>query len=54
MSGFLAPVTTGRLLDSNNSLSQWQVAFWISALLNVPGIIAYQIFGSDQIQPWAK
>jgi len=53
-SGFLAPVTTGRLLKSNNSLEQWQLAFWISALVNVPGVIAFQIFGSDQIQTWAK
>ena len=54
ISGFLAPITTGRLLKSNNSLEQWQLAFWISALINVPGVIAFQIFGSDQIQTWAK
>ena len=27
--------------------------FWISAIVNVPGLIAFQIFGTDEIQSWA-
>ena len=55
LSGFLAPITTGRLIDGGeeNSIKRWQMAFWISALINIPGLIAFQIFGTDEIQPWA-
>ena len=52
--GFLAPQTTGYLLKADNSLGQWQLAFWISAMVYVPGFIAFQIFGTDKLQPWAK
>ena len=29
LSGFLAPLSTGHLLDVENSLQQWQLAFWV-------------------------
>ena len=40
--------------DSVDDQDLRQLAFWISALINVPGVIAFQIFGSDQIQTWAR
>ena len=52
--GFLAPQTTGHLLNIENSIGQWQLAFWISALIYVPGFIAFAIFGTDKILPWAR
>ena len=54
LSGFLAPITTGRLINDNNTLGNWQLAFWVAALVNIPGLVAFQIFGTDQILPWAK
>ena len=51
-SGFLAPQTTGYLLDKENSLSQWQLAFWISAAVYVPGFLLFALFGTDEIQIW--
>ncbi len=54
MSGFLAPTTTGRLIDGENSLGNWQLAFWISAVINLPGLIAFQFFGTEEIQSWAQ
>ena len=52
LSGFLAPQTTGYLLNKENSLSQWQLAFWISAAVYVPGFLLFAIFGTDEIQIW--
>ena len=51
--GFLAPQTTGHLLKSENSLENWQLAFWITALIYVPGFLGYCFFGTDQVQEWA-
>ena len=53
LSGFLAPIITGQLIDEDNSIERWQMAFWISGLINLPGLIAFQIFGTDEIQSWA-
>ena len=52
--GFLAPLVISRLLDADNSLEQWQWAFWISAAIYIPGVILFLIFGTDQLRPWAK
>ena len=57
LSGFLAPLSTGALLgddSESNSIKQWQLAFWVTALINIPGIIAFQIFGTETVQEWAK
>jgi MFS family permease len=54
VSGFLAPQLTGHLLDSDNSLQQWQLAFWISAIIYMPGFILFLIFGTDKLMPWAE
>ncbi len=52
--GFLAPVTAGLLLKDQNDHSSWLLAFWVSALAHIPGLIAFQCFSTDQIQDWAK
>ena len=53
LSGFLAPQTTGHLLNVENSLHQWQLAFWISAFVYVPGFLLFACFGTDVQQPWS-
>lgn len=52
LSGFLAPQITGHLLDMDNSIGQWQISFWISAMVYIPGFILFQIWGTDQLQSW--
>lgn len=52
--GFLAPSTTGHLLDVENTVGQWRIAFFVSALIYIPGFLMFQCFASDQIQDWAK
>jgi sugar phosphate permease len=54
ISGFLAPMLTGHLLQSSNSIEQWQLAFWISAIIYMPGFILFLIFGTDKLMPWAE
>ena len=54
ISGFLAPISTGALIGDNPTIEQWQLAFWVTALINVPGILAFTIFGTDEVQDWAK
>ena len=56
ISGFLAPLITGALLgedEESSTIRQWQMAFLVTALASVPGLIMFQLFGSDQIQEWA-
>jgi MFS family permease len=54
LSGFLVPMLTGYLLDVENSLSQWQLSFWISAMVYFPGWVIFQIWGTDKMQTWAE
>jgi len=54
ISGFLAPSLTGHLLDISDSIEQWRLTFWITAIIQLPGAIFFLIFGTDKILPWAK
>ena len=49
LTGILAPLTTGLLLDAGNSLEQWRVAFWISAAIYVSGWVAFQVQSGSKI-----
>ena len=56
ISGFLAPLITGVLLGEDEESSiiwQWQIAFMVTALASVPGLVMFQFFGTDQIEEWA-
>ncbi len=54
ISGFLAPQLTGHLLDISDSIEQWRLAFWITAIIQLPGAILFLIYGTDKILPWAR
>ncbi len=41
--GILAPLTTGLLLDVDNTIAQWRLAFWISAIIYVSGWLGFQV-----------
>nr|XP_039254795.1 sialin-like [Styela clava] len=51
--GFLAPQVVGIMLKEDDSLSQWQKVFWVSAAVYLFGAIVYLIVGSGVEQPWA-
>lgn len=53
-SGFLAPQLTGHLLDGNNSIERWQLAFWITCVIYIPGFLSFLCFGTDKVFPWAE
>ncbi len=51
--GFMAPQTTGLLLSEGNSRTNWMLSFWVSALVYLPGFLAFQFLSTDRVQPWA-
>ncbi len=51
--GFMAPQTTGIILRNDNSHTNWLLSFWISAIIYLPGFLAFQLFSTDQVQSWA-
>ena len=57
ISGFLAPLITGALLwedEESSIIQQWPIAFLVTALASVPGLVMFECFGTDQIQEWAQ
>nr|XP_009666528.1 PREDICTED: sodium-dependent phosphate transport protein 3-like [Struthio camelus australis] len=53
VSGIIAPTAVG-LLISQDRQTGWRNAFFVSAALNVFGLIFYVVFGSGTIQDWAR
>lgn len=37
-----------------NSISQWRLVFWVSAIVQCGGAIIYILFASAKVQPWAN
>ncbi|XP_056187588.1 sodium-dependent phosphate transport protein 4-like isoform X2 [Falco biarmicus] len=53
VAGIIAPTTVG-LLISQDLQTGWRNAFFLSAALNLFGLIFYIAFGSGTIQDWAR
>ncbi|NXV84348.1 S17A4 protein, partial [Calonectris borealis] len=53
VAGIIAPTTVG-LLVSQDLQTGWRSAFFVSAALNLFGLIFYVAFGSGTIQDWAR
>lgn len=51
--GIISSTTTGFLI-SQDSESGWRNVFFLSAAVNMFGLIFYLIFGQAEIQSWAK
>ncbi|GLH13609.1 Uncharacterized protein GBIM_18143 [Gryllus bimaculatus] len=50
--GFISPIIVGYLTFQNQTTTQWQMVFIISALMMiVPGIL-YLLLASSEVQPW--
>uniref|UniRef100_A0A0R3RLZ1 MFS domain-containing protein n=1 Tax=Elaeophora elaphi TaxID=1147741 RepID=A0A0R3RLZ1_9BILA len=49
----LAPLIVG-LITSKGTIPEWRAAFFMSASIMFVGATIFHIFGSSQVQPWAK
>ncbi|CAL4173275.1 unnamed protein product, partial [Meganyctiphanes norvegica] len=50
--GFLAPMTTGFLVNNQQTLGQWRKIWYIAAGMFLCNLVVYIIFGSGEVQPW--
>ena len=42
------------LIFQSQSREQWQIVFYVAAAIYLFGAIFYLIFGSGELQPWAR
>lgn len=52
--GFLAPYIIGLLIEGKETLGQWQLVFYIAAIVNIAGNFVYILLASADEQPWSK
>jgi ACS family sodium-dependent inorganic phosphate cotransporter len=50
--GIISPILTGHIIKEQTK-SEWNIVFWISALIYLFGAIMYGLLGSGETQPWA-
>ncbi len=50
--GILSPILTGHI-TKDNTKEEWNIIFWISALIYLLGAIMYGFLGSGETQSWA-
>lgn len=50
--GFVSAYMVGVLTNDNQTYGQWQIVFWILAIIYIVGSLAYLIMGSGELQPW--
>ncbi|XP_063243204.1 sialin isoform X2 [Bacillus rossius redtenbacheri] len=49
---FLSPLAAGFILQDQQTLEQWRYVFWVAAAVACVTYLAYQVFGTADIQPW--
>lgn len=49
---FLSPLAAGFILKENQTLDQWRQVFWASFVVACVTYVAFQIFGTADIQAW--
>ncbi|XP_046849917.1 vesicular glutamate transporter 1-like [Xenia sp. Carnegie-2017] len=52
ITGFISPEVVGSLTEHGN-IQQWAIVFYITAAIEVFGMLLYLVFGSSEKQPWA-
>jgi hypothetical protein len=53
--GFVTPLVIGVIIESSDQIrKQWSYVFYLSAAINVFGVIVFLIFGSAEQQSWDK
>lgn len=50
--GFVSAYMVGVLTNDNQTYGQWQIVFWILAVIYIVGSSAYLIMGTGELQPW--
>ncbi|XP_034187553.2 sialin isoform X2 [Osmia lignaria lignaria] len=50
--GFIIPPIIGALTNERNTVEEWRIMFWISAVVFTSATILFWLFGSTDIQPW--
>ncbi|XP_076450040.1 putative transporter slc-17.2 isoform X2 [Babylonia areolata] len=51
--GFLAPTAIG-IITRNQTQEQWRIVFFISAAIYLVGTVIFLLFGSGELQSWAR
>ncbi|GLH13612.1 Uncharacterized protein GBIM_18146 [Gryllus bimaculatus] len=49
---FLSPIAAGIILQENRTLEQWRQVFWTSFIVACVTYVAFQIFGTAEVQAW--
>jgi len=52
ISGFLAPLVVGALIENNNTREQWQLIFMIASVVYSVGAVFYLLLASGETQPF--
>lgn len=50
--GFVSAYMVGILTNDNQTYGQWQIVFWILAIVYIVGSSAYLIMGTGELQAW--
>ncbi|KAH8025200.1 hypothetical protein HPB51_004741 [Rhipicephalus microplus] len=53
-SGFLAPMVVGMVTSPMPTLDNWATVFYLTSGIFLLGALAFLVFGSAELQPWAK
>ncbi|XP_071955398.1 vesicular glutamate transporter 1-like isoform X2 [Antedon mediterranea] len=52
--GFIGTSILGALTETNNTLGQWKIQFWILAAVQMFGLLVFLILASGETQEWAN
>lgn len=52
--GFLAPYVIGLIINSQETLGQWRVVFYLAAAINLASNLFYLAFASAEEEEWSK
>lgn len=51
--GIFAPLVVGYLTENNETIERWNAVFYIAAAVCMLGCLAFLMFGTAEVQPWA-
>ncbi|KAK3094625.1 hypothetical protein FSP39_004159 [Pinctada imbricata] len=54
ITGFVSPAVVGIITKEDQSRTQWQIVFYLAAGIYIFGALFYLIFGSGELQDWAR
>ncbi|KAK3853809.1 hypothetical protein Pcinc_039667 [Petrolisthes cinctipes] len=52
VTGFVAPLITGIIINNNQTLRAWNNVFMIGAVISIIPATHFLIWGTDKVQPW--